>query len=319
MLMPLDFKKKKENKIIFFLKRYWLYLSLAAIILFLFVLLSPYIFRSWTNYPEALRAEIAWRRFRASFQASCREDCLAQRQSYASLWRPYYRRYSEAASVNFSKALKEGPPELASAVIKIMAADSENGALPPLLAQVIADPGASADNKRLIVNFFPESFKDETWQAQLREMLNDGSLDLKERLYALQLLAPFSRPANIVCFKTLILEVSPEPLFKEASRVIAAWPEGSVIWSEAEIKILISLIPGLEKGPQRWRRLWLLSALAKKQPDIIRSSLSALALNQQMDVISRSLAADALWSYFNIKIETPIPSAQAWQEFYDSL
>lgn len=319
MLMPLDFKKKKENKIISFIKRYWLYLSLSLVILILFLLLSPYIFRSWTKYPEALRVEIAWRHFQATFQGACREDCLAQRQTYASIWRPYYKRHPEEANNNFSLALSGGSEELSAALIKIMAADSEDGILPPLLAQIISNPEASAENKRLIVNLFPAAFQDEVWQEQLREMINNNALDLRERVYAIELLASFPVEANINVLKTIILQVSPEPLLTTASRVIAAWPENSVLWSESEVMTLGDLIPRVERGPARWRRLWILNSLAKKYPEIIRSILSPLALNEKLDLISRGLAAEALQSYFALKIETPVPSSQDWQEFYDSL
>lgn len=319
MLMPLNFKKKEDNKIILFIKRYRLYIGLFLFVTVLFALLAPYIFRPWIKYPEVLRSEIAWRYFRASFQASCREDCLAKRQVYASIWRPYYREHPEAAADNFGKALSDGPEELRAALIKIMAADNQSDALPPLLAQAIADDKISAETKRLIVNFFPEYFRDELWQGRLRETLADNSLALSERVYALELLSPFPGAANINALKPLILRVSPEPLFAAACRVLSAWPEDSVLWSEDEASLLADLIISSEKGSLRWRRLWILSSLSEKYPEKISALLSSLAADERLDLISRSLAAEALSSYLKIKIITPDPSARDWQEFYESL
>jgi len=319
MLMPLEFKKKKDNKTLAFIKRYWPYLSLALFLLVLFLLLSPYLFRNWTEYPEALRAEIAWRNFQASFQTACREGCLAQRQSYASIWRPYYQKNPALALDHFSAVFADGPEELQAALIKIMAADSQDGSLPPLLASVIADSKASAENKRLIVTFFPDAFQDEAWQEQLRAMIADESLSLSERIYAVELLASFPNTANFKALTALILKDTDEDLLFAAIRSLSNWPETEFSWSEGEIEVLGDLIKRSPKGQARWRRLWIVNSLTKKYPDKTRTLLSSLASDESLDAISRGLAAEALLSDFNINIKTPVPAAQDWQEFYETL
>jgi len=141
MLMPLIFKPK-ENKILSWLKKHWLWLSLTAFFLLLFILLAPCIFRPWTKYPETLRADIAWRNFKATFVSDCREECLVKRQSYAANWRSYFKKHPEIADERYRVVFQEGETHLQAAIIKIMAADSDAQALPPMLADVISSPNS---------------------------------------------------------------------------------------------------------------------------------------------------------------------------------
>lgn len=319
MLMPLEIKKRKEDKWSLFFRRYRWCLIIIATFLLIFFLLAPYLFRTWTKYPQALRAEIAWRNFYQTFQGSCREDCLAKRQSYANIWRPYYQAQPVVAAKNFEIAFATDLPELQAALIKIMAADANSAALPLVLERIIADPQASAENKRLIVTYFPEAFQNEAWLAQVRAQSLDLTLSERERAYALKLLIPFPNRENAALVKSFILKSSPDLLLETAFQVLAAWDESEISWSEADVNILQNLILVAAKGPARWRRLWLLADIASTQKEVVKSALIALGENQSLDTISRSLIAETLGSIFNFNLITPTPTATDWQEFYEVL
>lgn len=300
-------------------RRYWPWVLTGVFILLIFCLLAPCLFRSWTHYPEALRAEIAWRRFRSSFTDNCREDCLAARQSYAAIWRPFYQKNPDAAEINFQEVFKTGKPELQAALIKIMAADNDKNKLPPILAELIADPQTSLENKRLIVNFFPEAFKDEVWLKQVRSQAVSADTAAADRLYALRLLAAFPDAETVALVKNLILEHEDAEFLETALNVAAGWPRGTIIWSDADLAALSALIIREPVGSGRWRRLWLLVEAGSDRPEKLRSLLTELAGRQDLDKISRGLAADALRTKFNFDINPPAPSAQEWQEFYEDL
>ncbi len=318
MLMPLIFKPK-ENKILGWLKKYWPWLSLTAFLLILFILLAPYIFRPWTKYPEELRANIAWRNFKATFVGDCREECLVKRQSYAANWRSYFKKHPEIADEKYRVVFQEEEKDLQAAIIKIMAADSDDEALPPILADVISSPNSSPENKRLIVTYFPEAFQDEKWLALIRAQVLSKELNLEERVYALRLLSSFPTVENRDLLKRIILSPEPLELLNAAFLVIGAWPLESVKWSRAEVDTLNALIIGAEIGPARWRRLWLLSEIMDIPLEDKRNLLISLANNINLDLISRGLSAEAINKLFNLEIKTPLPSAADWQEYYEKI
>jgi hypothetical protein len=319
MFKLLNLKKKRQLKWQVFIVRFWPYLSGLLVLLVVLFLLSPYIFRPWTSYPEKLRAEIAWRKFAATFDGSCRESCLAARQSYASIWRPIYRSQPALSEENFRLVFDGHNEELQAALIKIMAADYGSLHLPPLLARLLMSEQTSLENKRLIVTFFSESFNDPQWLAVLRAQVLDESLDLDDRIYALKLLAPFPEPENINLLKQLLLQSLESKLMKAAFNLASTWPAGALAFSELELQKLNELVERVEKGPGRWRRIWLLSEKSAGSVSAREKSLKQIANNENLDSISRGLAADSLFNEFKIQINTPEPSASAWQEFYDSL
>lgn len=319
MFKFLNLKKKRKVKWRVFISRYWPYLTGLLLVLIVLSLLSPYIFRPFTTYPEKLRAEIAWRKFAATFDDSCRESCLAARQSYASIWRPIYRTQPDWAQANFSSAFTGDRAELQAALIKIMAADYGSLNLPPLLAKLLMAENTSLENKRLIITFFSESFNNPQWLGVLRLQVLDEGLNLADRIYALKLLAPFPEPENISLLKQLLLQSLPPELTKTAFQLASTWPTGALAFSELELDQLRQLIEQAEVGPARWRRIWLLSEKSAGSPDSRQKRLESLSINKNLDSISRGLAADSLLNEFKIEINTPEPSALAWQEFYDSL
>jgi hypothetical protein len=319
MFKFLSLKKKRKLKWQEFIIRFWPYLSALLLLLIILALLSPYLFRPFTLYPEKLRAEIAWRKFVATFHDACRESCLAARQSYASIWRPIYRSQPALAQANFSSAFTDDNEALQAALIKIMAADYGSLNLPPLLAQLLMSEQTSLENKRLIVTFFSESFNDPQWFEVLRAQVLNESLNLADRIYALKLLAPFPELENISLLKQLLLQSLEPELMKAAFNLASTWPVGALSFSELELDQLRQLIEQGAVGPARWRRIWLLSEKSAGMTEARRQRLELLANNENLDSISRGLAADSLFHEFKIEINTPEPSASAWQEFYDSL
>lgn len=313
----LDKGRKEKGRVFIF--RYWPYLTLLLLLLIIFSLLAPYIFRPFTSYPEKLRAEIAWRKFANTFYGSCREACLAARQSYASIWRPIYRTQPELAQDKFRLVFSKEKAEMQVALIKIMAADYGSSNLPPLLAQLLTSEETSLENKRLIVTFFSESFDDPNWLTILRSQVLDESLNLDDRVYALKLLSPFPKSENIVLLKQLLLQALPSELANTAFNLSSNWQEGTLSFSESELDRLKQLIEEEGTGPARWRRIWLLSEESAGSSSSRKERLESLALNQNLDNISRGLAADSLFNEFKLEINTPEPSASEWQEFYDSL
>ncbi|MBN2884747.1 hypothetical protein JXE04_02370 [Patescibacteria group bacterium] len=316
MLMPLIPKKKSKYHILWQKYRWWI--ILAVIILIFIILLSPYVFRPWTRYPEVLRTKIAWRNFEATFQESCREECLSKRQSYAIIWRQVYKRRPELLTEYFQSVFSGDNRELQSALIKIMAADSVNKNLPALLAQVIADKDASLENKRLIVNLFSESFADDNWLDQLRTQISDAGILLADRLYALSLLKSYPNPANALILKNIILNNSPEELLGESCQLAGEWDEKLFVWTETDMDIMAQIIAQAESGPQRWRRIWLL-LLIKAHDSKLQTILRDVAENITLDNISRGLAAEALKNKFSLDINTPEPTAAEWQVFYEKI
>lgn len=319
MLSPLVFNRKNKNKLWQQVQRYWPWLLALFFVLLIFSLLAPYLFRPWTRYPEKLRAEIAWRHFRVSFQSSCREDCLAQRQAYAAIWRPFYQRNPELAAAKFRAVFASSESDLQAALIKIMAADYGSEALPPLLATVIADPEASPENKRLIVNFFPQAFTDPVWFKQLQAQALDSSLAVEERIYALRLLAPFFEPDNFIFFKKIVLTLESPLILETAFNALGAWPQEKSAWSQAEILALADLIPRTGEVASRARRLWFLAEVGQVYPETLKEILLYLSNNGGLDLITRGLAAEALKNIFKIELKLPAPTAAEWQEFYDTL
>lgn len=316
MLMPLI--PKKKSRLYIFWQHYRWWIILAAIFLILIILLGPYAFRPWTSYPDGLRTKIAWRNFQATFQESCREECLSKRQSYALVWRQAYQREPELLTEQFTRVFASENRELQAALIKIMAADSKSEALPPLLARVIADREASLENKRLIVNFFPESFADDNWLDQLREQISDTDLLLADRLYALSLLKSYPSQESALILKNIILSNAPEELLSQSCQIAGEWDEGLFVWTENDIEKIAEIIRQVESGPRRWRRLWLLIDI--KGYDLkLQTVLRGLAENINLDSISRGLAADALKKKFFLDINTPKPTAAEWQIFYEEL
>jgi hypothetical protein len=317
MLMPLVFKTKSGGRLQKLLP-YWPLAACIFLLLFIFFLLLPCLFRPWTRYPEILRAKIAWRSFQASFVGSCREDCLAARQTYASFWRPFFKNNPELAEKNYRAAIGVGNRELSTALIKIMAADYGAQSLPPLLAEIIADPGANAEDKRLIVAFFPEAFRDEEWLEQLRARILDEDLDLNDRVYALRLLSSFPEAENAHLLKDVVIRTTEPDLLRLAVQSLSTWPPDNFFWLDTELEALKKIIVNSVKGPLRWQRLWLLSTAAEHS-DVISPVLTALVNDSNLDVISRGLAAESLRLIFKLDIKTPDPSSQDWQEFYESL
>ncbi len=314
--MPLIPKKKSKYQIFWQTYRWWI-LVFSFILLF-FILLSPYIFRSWTKYPEELRAEISWHKFESTFTYNCRDECLSERQSYASIWRPIYTGRPELFSEFFNEVFAGDNVELQTALIKIMSADKSDKNLPVVLGKVIASPEASLENKRLIVNFFPEYFNDEVWLQQLRVQLLDESLSLDDRLYALGLLKVFPSQASALSLKKIILSNESEVLLKPACQQIDQWSSDLFLWSDVDIEKLTQLILASKSGPMRWRRLWLLSDI-KIDNSKLSELLQVLANNQNLDNISRGIAADVLSQNFFIDINTPDPAAAEWQLFYEQI
>lgn len=302
-----------------FLLRFWPWLLLIFLCLLIFLLLTPYLFRTWVNYPPMLRAEIAWRRFCASFQGSCREDCVASRQAYAAIWRSVYRDHPEKLEEKMRTVFAGENSELQASLIKIMAADSSQGALPPILAELIADQQTSAENKRLIVAFFAAAFQDEDWLAQIRHQVRLVDLTLEERLYALRLLAAFPNEQNGLLVKELILVANNEDLSREAFKLAFNWPPQTIKWSEADLSRLGILIKQEKTLAQRWRYLWLLGDQAAVLSDNTRLLLVDLINEATLDAISRSLAAETLNLVFGVDIKAPDPSVQDWQEFYENI
>lgn len=319
MSIFLNFKKRKKIRWKIFIYRYYPYLIGLFFCLVIFSLLSPYIFRPWTSYPEELKAEIAWRKFRATFNNTCRESCLVARQSYASIWRPVYRQKPALGENNFASVFSQNNEELQAAVIKIMAADYGSLNLPPILAQVLMADDTSLENKRLIVTFFSESFNNPDWWATLRAQVLDETLNLNDRLYALKLLAPFPDPENIILVKQLLLKPLNQDFLETTFHLVSAWPPGALSWSELELDQLAHLIKQLEPGPARWRRLWLLAEEGIGDSLSRPERLKELANNQFLDNISRGLVAETLLNEFKIEINTPEPSASEWQAFYESI
>jgi len=319
MMDFLNLKKKKRFKWPVFIFHYWPYLVALVFFSIILALLLPYIFRPWTSYPEELKAEIAWRKFEASFSGICRESCLTARQSYAGIWRPIYRKKPELALANFKKVFTGNQAELQAALIKIMAADYGSLNLPPLLAEVLMSEHSSLENKRLIVSFFSQSVNDPNWLAILRAQVLDEELGLADRVYALSLLSAFPELENIILLKKLLLTNLADELMKMAFNVGSTWPDGALSWSESELDRLMKLIEQADEGPARWRRIWLLSEKDSGGQISRRERLELLANNEALDNISRGLAADSLLNEFKIEINTPEPSASQWQKFYESL
>lgn len=318
MLMPLIFRPK-ENKVLSWLKKYWPWFGLAVFLFIILILLLPYMFRPWTKYPEAIRAEIAWRSFKASFTGNCREQCLVNRQSYAAYWRPYFKKYPDVATEKYREVFAENGAELQAASIKIMAADNGHLTLPTILADVISNPESSLENKRLIVTYFPAAFQDEKWLELIRAQVMSAEPSLEDRIYALRLLSAFPNEDTKALIKRVILSVAPTELLNTAFLVLGAWPADSLSWSTAEINTLYTLIIESESGPARWRRLWLLSETNNEAHEEQRSLLIALANNLGLDLISRGLAAEALNKIFNLEIKTPLPAASDWDKFYEQI
>ncbi|MCF7860585.1 hypothetical protein K9M09_03100 [Patescibacteria group bacterium] len=316
MLMPLIPKKKSKYYIFWQHYRWWIILT--VIISIFIILLSPYVFRPWTRYPEGLRTKIAWRNFISTFQNSCREECLSKRQSYALIWRQTYKKQPELLTEYFKDVFSGDNAELQAALIKIMAADSKNKELPPILAQVISSPQASLENKRLIVNFFPESFADDDWLHQLRMQVSDDSVLAADRLYALSLLKSYPSRDNAVSIKNIILNNEAEEILSEACRLAGEWDSNLFAWTESDMERMAEIIRQTENGPQRWRRLWLLAEI--KGHDLsLQAILRVLAENSGLDNISRSLASETLLQRFSLNIKTPTPTEAEWQIFYEKL
>lgn len=319
MNLPFDFKLKKRPVRKRFFLRYWPYLILGFILTIIFILISPYLFRPWTQYPEELRVEIAWQKFSASFDYSCRETCLALRQNYADIWRPFYRNHLEIGEKHFQEVFMGDNEKLQAAVIKILAADYSNSDLPPFLAKLLLDPKMSAENRRLIVVFFPEAFDKQDWLESVRKQIISNELSLKDRVYALSLLAPFPNQQNISLLKNIILSNSEPLLLEEAFKVLASWPAQSLAWQENELDHLLDVIFATKEKELRWRRLWLLGELEAGSIVNRKRRLEELAQSPALDPISRGLAAESLRLEFSLEINTPEPTSSEWQELYEYL
>lgn len=317
-ILPI-FKKKKESKKKIFFKKFGPYIIGFFIFLCFIALLSPYIFRPWTRYPDKLKAEIAWRYFVATFDGICREACLASRQSYASIWRPIYLEQPELGEDNIRLALQEGSEELQTALVKIMAADYSNLSLPLILQELMMSSETSNEVKRLILVFFPEAFYDSNWLADIRSRVLNNNLSIAERSYALSLLSPFPEAANLSLLKSILMSQISGDLLEEAFNLFSTWPPGALTWSQDDLEVMKSLVLNSPKGSARWRRIWLLSEEGVMDEKMQISILKELAETNFLDPISRGLAADSLLTRFQIIINTPEPSAQEWQEFYASL
>lgn len=316
MLMPLIPKKKTKYQI--FWKRYRWYLLASIFVLVLFIFLSPYIFRPWTKYPDKLRAEIAWRNFENTFSYDCREECLSKRQFYASIWRPIYDNRPELFTEFFNETFLGDNDELQAALIKIMSASENREALVPVLAKVISSNQASLENKRLIVNFFPEYFNDEIWLEQLRAQLLNEDLLIADRIYALKLLKAFPDQSNALSLKKIILTNVSEELLSLACQQANQWPTDLFSWSDNDLEQLTKLILYSKASPLAWRRLWLLGDIQNNSSKV-SELLQILADNKNLDSISRGIAADALKENFSIDINTPDPTATEWQLFYEQI
>ena len=311
-------KRKEARAFLHFIKKHRaLLLSLSIGLLVLSFFLKALFFRSFAKYPEDLQVEIAWRGFKTSFDGSCREECLAQRQFYASIWRPYYRENFAEFKLKISEAFLEGNEELEEALIKIMAVDYKSRELGPFLNFLIARTETSSEIKRLVVKFFPEYFQDELWISNLQERVINDDLEIAERVYSLSLLSSFKSLELEAIIKSILFNPSSEPgLLEEALLLLSNWEEFQLNDSE-----LSSLLASIKKNSflvNRWRLIWLLSEQFLNK-EALKEALESLALNTLVDNISRGLAAEALRLEFNKNIITPLPSDREWQEYYEKI
>lgn len=315
------FKKSasKASVLKLFFKKYLAVIIGFSCLLCLFIVLSPYIFRPWTKYPSELKAEIAWQKFTNSFTGSCRESCLASRQSYASVWRPIYLEQAELRTEKLTEVFSGDNSELQKAMIKIMAADLGSDTLPPIFAKLLMDDSVSDENKRLIVVFFPTAFDDPAWLEQIRGKISDSSLRPAERAYALSLLASYPQPDNTNFLKRIILRETNEEILEAAFKVASTWPNGALNFSEEELNSLKRVIIATPLKKLRWRRIWLISELDSGSSISRKVRLKELAEKSNLDNISRGLAAEALRLEFSLEINTPEPTAPEWQELYEYL
>lgn len=302
-----------------FIRRYLTYIIISLIFISSLILLGPYIFRPWTKYPDELRAEIAWHNFLVSFSGTCRESCLASRQSYASIWRHFYRQHPNLIQEKLELVFSGDNSELQKAMIKIIAADYGANNLPPFFASLLMDESVSAENKRLIVVFFPQAFNDPAWFVQVRGQISDLNLRVEVRAYALSLLASYPTPENISLVKKIILTENEEQILEAAFKVASTWPAASLALKEEELNDLKTKIISTADKRQRWRRLWLLSEHESGESFNRQMRLKDIAETEGLDSISRGLAAEALRLEFALEINTPEPTTSEWQELYDYL
>ena len=317
LLFDLKKRKRKFSWKVFLLRRYP-YLIGGFIVLILFIFLSPYIFHSWLNYPEELKAEMAWRKFANTFNDYCRESCLVSRQSYASIWRPLYKKHPDWQKEKLQLVFNGNNSELQVAMIKIMAADYGENNLPPYFAELLMSAQVSEENKRLMVVFFPSAFHNEVWLEMVRARASAQNLSDADRAYVLSLLAPYPDANNINLIKNIILDSNNEIILDAAFKVLFSWSSESVDWQEVELDRLKEIIMLANKRQLRWRRIWLLSEVNNN--DLKRKErLEAIANCGSLDNISRGLAAESLRLDFLLNINTPEPSSSEWQELYDYL
>lgn len=300
-------------------KRFLVYLIPAVMLTIILILLSPYIFRSWTKYPEELRVEIAWQEFINTFNGPCRESCLASRQSYASIWRPAHLKQVKLQEKALEQVFASDNSELQKAMIKIVAADNGSTALPVFFAKQLMDQNLSDENRRLIVTFFPEAFNNSDWLSAVRDEVDNFNLTVQDRAYALSLLASYPESENIIFLKRIILEEREKLILESAFRVVSAWPKSSLALNEEDLDNLTQAIINSADISLRWRRIWILSEFEVGLSACRREKLTQIANRGSLDNISRGLAAEALRLEYGLEINTPEPTNSEWQELYDYL
>lgn len=221
--------------------------------------------------------------------------------------------------MQYELAFKEGNEDLQSALIKIMAADYGRASLPPVLAEFIAQPDASAEIKRKIVISFPEAFADEDWLRNLRLVVTDEKVATEERVYALKLLSAYPDAASSGLVKEILMRDKMGSLASVALQVASAWPEDTMRFATEDLITLEQLIYAETDKAVRWQRLWYLVEAANGQDEILRGLLINIANNAQLDVITRGLAADTLRVKYEMEIMTPEPTSADWQEYYEKI
>ncbi|MGE5426047.1 MAG: hypothetical protein ACM3PZ_03165 [Bacillota bacterium] len=295
----------------------WKWIAAALAILAVLGLLSPVLFRPWMKYPPSLRSEMAWQGFVKTFNGSCREACLANRQVYADAWRPYFSAHSDLAVKYYREALSSGKPELQAALIRIMAAEYGSDALPVALEGMIENESVDLEIKKLIVFSFSGAFADEDWLMSLRSLASDPQASLANRRYALELLSPYPSAENSSLMKEMIIRTQETELLTASLDAVSFWSGNSIRWSAEDLQSLMEAVRKPGEVSARWKRIWFMAGMGRQA--VVIEALAAIAADGSLDNISRGLAAEALTAAGGRRPSVPEPTEAEWQEFYEKI
>ncbi len=314
------FKKKKNYQDYIRKYKIYIYLFIASLVIIcIFSLLKPVLFKSWLKYPLQLRAEIAFDYFVESFNEECFGVCLKERQNLGMIiikaWQEDISYWQEKIFKYFNTIDNY---QLKKSIVSLSLAVYESNNIPNELRSIVYDNNYSYQIRHYIISAYNLSFIDDNnLYLDLISKVFDTSLTTDKRQSALLATRGFVNNNNLQIPFHILTSNEGRDLKKTALELINSWSKSELILSKEDISLINQLINDNSLSSDlEVKLIWLLSEYYYIYPDLINDYLQIIYNNESLKNISRGFSAKAL-NYINgDNLEIPDISQDEWERYY---